>query len=73
MCEGAGMVLDVDACGITLSANVIARHLAGGIFFLRAWNCTVTGDNFLQVRADALLVSARSGRLNMTGNSFSND
>jgi parallel beta-helix repeat protein len=72
-CKGAGIILDRDAYGITLSANVIARHLEGGILFRQAWGCTVSANTFLQVRANALFISAKSGRLNVTGNTFSNN
>ena len=72
-CKGAGIILDRDAYGITLSANVIARHLEGGILFRQAWGCTISANTFLQVRANALFISAKSGRLNVTGNTFSNN
>lgn len=71
-CDGAGIILDRDCYGITLSANVIAHHQGGGIQMLDAWGCTISANTFVLVRSNAVLVSSNSGRLTITGNNFSN-
>lgn len=71
-CDGTGIILDRDCYGITLSANVIAHHQAGGIHLLDAWGCTVSANTFVLVRSNALLISSNSGRITVTGNNFSN-
>lgn len=70
-CNGRAIVLDRDCYGITLSANVIAHEVAGGIDLVDAHGCTVSANTFTIVKKDALRIGPASGRIVVTGNSFS--
>jgi parallel beta-helix repeat protein len=69
-CNGRAIVLDRDCYGITLSANVIA-HNGGGIDLIDAHGCAVSANTFTINKADALKIGPASGRITVTGNSFS--
>jgi nitrous oxidase accessory protein NosD len=71
-CNGTAVILDRDCYGITISANVIAHHLGGGVHLLDAWGCTVSANTFVLVHSNSVLVSSNSGRHTITGNNFSN-
>lgn len=71
-CQGTAMVLDRDCYGITLSANVIAHNMGGGIDLKDAWGCTITGNTFTIVAQRGLVIGKESGRIAVTGNNFSN-
>jgi hypothetical protein len=71
-CQGAAIVLDRDCYGITLSANVIAHEVAGGIDLRDAHGCTVSANTFTIVKQNALVIGEKSGRITVTGNNFSN-
>jgi hypothetical protein len=43
-CSGTAVILDRDCYGITLSANVIAHHLEGGIDLRDALGCAVSAN-----------------------------
>jgi hypothetical protein len=45
-CNGTAIILDRDCYGITLSANVIAHHLKGGIDLRDACGCTLSANTF---------------------------
>lgn len=70
-CKGTAVVLDRDCYGITLSANVIAHNLGGGLDLIDAWGCAVTGNTFTIVAQRALVIGPGSGRITVTGNNFS--
>jgi hypothetical protein len=72
-CKGTAIILDRDCYGITLSANVIAHHQQGGIDLRDAHGCTVSANSFPLVRQRALAIGPKSGRITVTGNTFSND
>lgn len=71
-CNGTAVILDRDCYGITLSANVIAHHLEGGIDLRDAWGCTVSANTFVLVNRHSLRISPKSGRITATGNTFCN-
>jgi len=71
-CNGTAIILDRDCYGITLSANVIAHEVAGGIDLRDAHGCTVSANTFTIVKQNALVIGEKSGRITVTGNNFSN-
>jgi hypothetical protein len=70
-CNGTAVILDRDCYGITLSANVIA-HNGAGIDLRDAHGCAVSANTFTIDAKDALRIGSGSGRITVTGNSFSN-
>jgi hypothetical protein len=70
-CKGTAIILDRDCYGITLSSNVIAHEVAGGIDLRDAHGCAVSANTFTIVKTDALRIGPASGRITVTGNSFS--
>jgi hypothetical protein len=64
-------VLDRDCYGITLSANVIAHNMTGGIDLRDAHGCAVSANTFTIVKQHALRIGPDSGRITVCGNSFS--
>jgi hypothetical protein len=70
-CNGRAMVLDRDCYGITLSANVVAHNMTGGIDLRDAHGCAVSANTFTIVRQHALRIGPDSGRITVCGNSFS--
>jgi nitrous oxidase accessory protein NosD len=70
-CQGVGIILDRDCYGITLSANVIAHEFSGGIELRDAHGCTVSGNSFPIVLKNALVIGPESGRITISGNTFS--
>jgi len=70
-CNGIAIILDRDCYGITLSSNVIAHEVAGGIDLRDAHGCTVSANTFTIVKTDALRIGPSSGRITVTGNNFS--
>jgi hypothetical protein len=71
-CNGTAVILDRDCYGTTISANVIAHHLGGGVHVLDGWGCAISANTFVLVHSNSVLVSSNSGRLTITGNNFSN-
>jgi hypothetical protein len=71
-CNGIAIILDRDCYGITLSSNVIAHEVAGGIDLRDAHGCTVSANTFTIVKKDALRIGPASSRITVTGNNFSN-
>ncbi len=71
-CNGVAIILDRDCYGITISANVIAHNMAGGIELRDAWGCTVSANTFTIVAQRALYIGPAAGRIAVTGNNFSN-
>lgn len=70
-CNGTAIVLDRDCYGITLSANVIAHEVKGGIDLRDAHGCTVSANTFTIVKKDAVRVGPASGRITISANNFS--
>ncbi len=71
-CNGIAIILDRDCYGITLSSNVIAHEVAGGIDLRDAHGCTVSANTFTIVKKDAVRIGPASSRITVTGNNFSN-
>jgi hypothetical protein len=71
-CKGTAIILDRDCYGVTLSSNVIAHEVGGGIDLKDAHGCAVSGNTFTIVKQDALRIGPASGRITVTGNNFSN-
>lgn len=70
-CNGTAITLDRDCYGIALSANVIA-HNGAGIDLRDAHGCAVSANTLTIMKTDALKIGPGSGRITVTGNSFSN-
>lgn len=70
-CKNTAVILDRDCYGITLSANVIA-HNGAGIDLRDAHGCAVSANTFTINAKDALRIAPASGRITVSGNSFSN-
>lgn len=78
-CQGTAIVLTAPASpanrfcyGITISANVIAHHLGGGIELNNAWGCAVSANTFTLVHNFSILVGPDTGGITISGNNFSN-
>lgn len=71
-CNGIAIILDRDCYGITLSSNVIAHEVLGGIDLRDAHGCAVSANTFTIVKKDALRIGTNSSRITVTGNNFSN-
>jgi parallel beta-helix repeat protein len=69
-CQAAAVTLDRDCYGITISANVIA-HNGSGVDLQDAHGCAVSANTFTIMKSNALYVGPSSGRITVTGNSFS--
>ena len=69
-CNGTAIVLDRDCYGVTLSANVLAHNVAGGIDLRDAHGCSVSANTFTIMKKNALLIGPNSGRITVTGNNF---
>jgi hypothetical protein len=70
-CNGTAIVLDRDCYGITLSSNVIAHEVAGGIDLRGAHGCSVSANTFTIVKKNAVRVGPASGRITISANNFS--
>jgi hypothetical protein len=70
-CNGTAIVLDRDCYGITLSANVIAHEVTGGIDLRDAHGCSVSANTFTIVKKNAVRVGPASGRITISANNFS--
>jgi hypothetical protein len=71
-CRGTAIILDRDCYGITVSANVIAHDFGGGVDLRDAWGSAVSANTFVLMAKPSLLIGPDSGRIAVTGNSFSN-
>ena len=71
-CNGTALILDRDCYGITLSANVIAHHLEGGIDLRDACGCTLSANTFTIAHRFSVRVAAESERNTISGNTFCN-
>jgi parallel beta-helix repeat protein len=70
-CKGAAVILDRDCYGDTISANVIA-HNGQGIVLKDAHGCAISANTFTILKTDAIRIEAKSDRITVTGNNFSN-
>lgn len=70
-CNGTGIILDRDCYGITLSSNVIAHEVQGGIDLRDAHGCAVSANTFTIVKQNALRIGPNSSRITVSGNNFS--
>lgn len=78
-CKGTAIILkasDTDpkrfCYGITISANVIAHHLGGGVELRGAWGCSISANTFTLVHNNSILLSNGTAGITITGNNFSN-
>jgi parallel beta-helix repeat protein len=71
-CDGTAIILDRDCYGITLSANVIAHNMGGGIDLRDAWGCSLSANTFVLDHVHSVTVGPNSGRVAISGNSFCN-
>ncbi|MDY0167689.1 MAG: right-handed parallel beta-helix repeat-containing protein [Thermoguttaceae bacterium] len=71
-CDGTAVILDRDCYGITISANVIAHDMGGGVDLRGAHGCAVSANTFTLVHAFGVRVAQGSGRITITGNNFCN-
>lgn len=71
-CNGTAIILDRDCYGITLSANVIAHHLQGGIDLRDACGCTISANTFTIAHKYSVRVAGLSERNTISGNTFCN-
>lgn len=71
-CNGTAIILDRDCYGITISANVIAHELEGGVDLRDAHGCAVSANTFTLVHRFSVRVGPGSGRINIAGNTFAN-
>lgn len=71
-CNGTAIILDRDCYGITLSANVIAHHLQGGIDLRDACGCTLSANTFTIAHQFSVRVGKESERNTISGNTFCN-
>lgn len=78
-CQGTAIILTAPdssvnrfCYGITISANVIAHHLGGGIELNNAWGCTVSANTFTLVHNFSILAGPGTGGITISGNNFSN-
>lgn len=70
-CQGTAIVVDRDCYGIALSANVIAHNVSGGIDLRDVHGSAVSANAFTILKKDALRIGPESGRIAVSGNSFS--
>ena len=71
-CRGTAVIMDRDCYGNTVSANVIAHNAGGGVDLRDAWGCAVSANTFTMSAKLGVRVGPASGRITITGNSFSN-
>jgi parallel beta-helix repeat protein len=71
-CNGIAVIMDRDCYGNTISANVIAHNLGGGVDLRDAWGCAVSANTFTINAQNSITVGPKSGRITITGNNISN-
>ncbi len=71
-CNGTAIILDRDCYGITLSANVIAHDMGGGIDLKDAHGCAVSANTFVLLHDFGVRIGKQSGRITVSANNFSN-
>jgi parallel beta-helix repeat protein len=70
-CNGVAVVMDRDCYGNTVSANVIAHNVSGGVDLRDAHGGAVSANTFTIMGKDAVRIGPESGRIMISGNSFS--
>jgi parallel beta-helix repeat protein len=70
-CQGYAVVMDRDCYGNTVSANVIAHNVSGGVDLRDAHGCAVSANTFTIMGKDAVRIGPASGRIMVSGNNFS--
>ncbi|HLU89205.1 MAG TPA: right-handed parallel beta-helix repeat-containing protein [Cyclobacteriaceae bacterium] len=76
-CQGTAIILAAPPApnrfsyGITISANIIAHHLGGGVELNGAWGCAVSANTFTLIHDFSILVRGQSQGITITGNNFS--
>jgi len=71
-CNGVAVVMDRDCYGNTVSANVIAHNVSGGVDLRDAHGCAISANTFTIMGKDAVRIGPESGRIMLSGNNFSN-
>ena len=71
-CNGMALILDRDVYGITVSANVFAHNMGGGVYAMDAHGCAISANTFTLLHTNSIYVGPKSGRLTITGNNFCN-
>ena len=71
-CAGIAITMDRDCYGNTVSANVIAHNVGGGVDLRDAWGCAVSANTFTMMANKCVVVGPAAGRIAITGNNFSN-
>lgn len=70
-CNGVAIIMDRNCYGNTVSANVIAHNVSGGVDLRDAHGCAVSANTFTIMGKDAVKVGKKSGRIMISGNAFS--
>lgn len=70
-CSGVAVIMDRDSYGNTVSANVIAHNVSGGVDLRDAHGCAVSANTFTIMGKDAVRIGPESGRILVSGNNFS--
>ena len=70
-CNGVAVIMDRNCYGNTVSANVIAHNVLGGVDLRDAHGCAVSANTFTIMGMDAVKVGPKSGRIMIAGNAFS--
>ncbi|MFT4689407.1 MAG: parallel beta-helix repeat protein [Limisphaerales bacterium] len=71
-CNGTAVILDRDVYGVTISANVLAHNMGGGIYCLDANGCAISANTMTLLHTNSIYIGPESGRLTITGNNFCN-
>jgi hypothetical protein len=78
-CKGTAIILTAPEStsnrfcyGITISSNIVAHHLGGGVDINSAWGCTVSANTFTLIHDFSVQVDKGSQGITITGNNFSN-
>lgn len=70
-CNGVAVIMDRDCYGNTVSANVIAHNVSGGVDLRDAHGCAVSANTFTIMGKDAIRIGPESGRIMVSGNNLS--
>ena len=70
-CNGVAVIMDRNCYGNTVSANVIAHNVSGGVDLRDAHGCAISANTFTIMGKDAVRVGPNSGRIMIAGNAFS--
>ena len=70
-CNGVAVVMDRNCYGNTVSANVIAHNVLGGVDLRDAHGCAISANTFTIMGKDAIRIGPNSGRIMIGGNAFS--